>query len=101
MRATPAMIRADSILNTASTVSVALAAVTATHQSSPARARQARPGGPSALTRYGLTTLTAVTTLDNTGSRTVLARTGFTPTTEIRLNDRPGLRFVRDLRLGR
>uniref|UniRef100_A0AAU2UXH3 GNAT family N-acetyltransferase n=1 Tax=Streptomyces sp. NBC_00003 TaxID=2903608 RepID=A0AAU2UXH3_9ACTN len=54
-----------------------------------------------ALTEYGLTTLTAVTTLDNTGSRTVLARTGFTPTTEIRLDDRPGLRFVRDLRLGR
>jgi ribosomal-protein-alanine N-acetyltransferase len=54
-----------------------------------------------ALAEYGLTTLTAVTTLDNTGSRTVLARTGFTPTTPLQLDGRPGLRFVRDLRLGR
>ncbi|MFD9823586.1 GNAT family N-acetyltransferase, partial [Streptomyces violascens] len=63
------------------------------------------PAAPAAwavaLAEYGLTTLTAVTTLDNIGSRTVLARTGFTPTTPLQLDGRPGLRFVRDLRLGR
>lgn len=32
-----------------------------------------------AATEYGLTTLRARTTLDNAGSRAVLARTGFTP----------------------
>ncbi|MET8327010.1 GNAT family N-acetyltransferase [Streptomyces sp. NPDC005181] len=47
---------------------------------------------------YGLTALRAVTTLDNAGSRAVLARTGFVPTGEIQLDGRPGLRFVRDLR---
>ncbi|MFJ7944198.1 GNAT family N-acetyltransferase [Streptomyces sp. NPDC096354] len=51
-----------------------------------------------AAAEYGLTTLRAVTTLDNTGSRAVLARTGFVRTGEIRLSGRPGLRFVRDLR---
>lgn len=51
MRATPAMIRADSILNTASTVSVVLAAVTTTHQSSRTGAGQARPDQPSAISR--------------------------------------------------
>ncbi|MGW9133323.1 GNAT family N-acetyltransferase [Streptomyces sp. NPDC055681] len=51
-----------------------------------------------AAAEYGLTTLRAVTTLDNAGSRAVLARTGFVPTGEIRLDGRPGLRFVRDLR---
>ncbi|PGH48993.1 GNAT family N-acetyltransferase [Streptomyces sp. Ru87] len=46
---------------------------------------------------YGLTTLRAKTTLDNAGSRAVLARTGFTPVGETVLDGRPGLRFVRDL----
>ncbi|MFF4183646.1 GNAT family N-acetyltransferase [Streptomyces sp. NPDC001691] len=54
-----------------------------------------------AVAKYGLTELKAVTTLDNTASRTVLARTGFTPTGGLRLDGRPGLRFVRDLRRGR
>ncbi|WP_030706812.1 GNAT family N-acetyltransferase [Streptomyces sp. NRRL F-2580] len=51
-----------------------------------------------AAAQYGLSTLRAVTTLDNPGSRAVLARTGFVPTGEIRLDGRPGLRFLRDLR---
>lgn len=46
---------------------------------------------------YGLTTLTAVTTLDNAGSRAVLARTGFLPAGETEVTGRPGLRFVRNL----
>ncbi|MER5557031.1 GNAT family N-acetyltransferase [Streptomyces sp. NPDC058961] len=46
---------------------------------------------------YGLTSLTARATLDNPGSRAVLARAGFTPVGDIELNGRPGLRFVRDL----
>ncbi|MFG2982120.1 GNAT family N-acetyltransferase [Streptomyces sp. NPDC048258] len=46
---------------------------------------------------YGLTTLTAVTTLDNAGSRAVLARTGFTAAGETEVDGRPGLRFVRNL----
>ncbi|MCT9089009.1 GNAT family N-acetyltransferase [Streptomyces sp. ASQP_92] len=46
---------------------------------------------------YGLTSLTARTTLDNAGSRAVLTRTGFVVTSEIRLTGRPGLAFVRDL----
>jgi len=50
-----------------------------------------------AVAEYGLSTLRAVTTLDNTGSRTVLARTGFRPVGDIQLNARPGLRFVREL----
>lgn len=50
-----------------------------------------------AATAYGLTALRAETTLDNAGSRAVLARTGFAPTEEIMLDGRPGLRFVRDL----
>ncbi|MFJ8017906.1 GNAT family N-acetyltransferase [Streptomyces sp. NPDC096339] len=48
-----------------------------------------------AATRYGVTTLRAVTTLDNTGSRTVLTRTGFVPTGEISVDGRPGMGFVR------
>ncbi|MEU4683767.1 GNAT family N-acetyltransferase [Streptomyces xinghaiensis] len=51
-----------------------------------------------AATEYGLTTLHAATTLDNAGSRAVLARTGFTATCETELDGRPGLRFLRDLR---
>uniref|UniRef100_A0AAU3HSX8 GNAT family N-acetyltransferase n=1 Tax=Streptomyces sp. NBC_01393 TaxID=2903851 RepID=A0AAU3HSX8_9ACTN len=50
-----------------------------------------------AASAYGLSTLRAVTTLDNTGSRTVLARTGFLVTGETELNGRPGLRFSREL----
>ncbi|MFE2328309.1 GNAT family N-acetyltransferase [Streptomyces sp. NPDC059385] len=48
-----------------------------------------------AAARYGVTTLRAVTTLDNTGSRTVLTRTGFVPTGEIPVDGRPGMGFVR------
>ncbi|MFD7263627.1 GNAT family N-acetyltransferase [Streptomyces sp. NPDC059874] len=51
-----------------------------------------------AATEYGLTELRAVTTLDNAGSRAVLARTGFVPDGEVELDGRPGLRFVRKVR---
>ncbi|MDQ0945685.1 GNAT family N-acetyltransferase [Streptomyces sp. V1I1] len=50
-----------------------------------------------AATEYGLTTLRAVTTLDNAGSRAVLARTGFVPTGETLLGGRPGICYERDL----
>ncbi|MFF4080903.1 GNAT family N-acetyltransferase [Streptomyces sp. NPDC001777] len=51
-----------------------------------------------AAEEYGLTTLHASAALDNTASRTVLTRTGFTPTgEEIWLSDRPGLRYVLDI----
>ncbi|WP_405439962.1 GNAT family N-acetyltransferase [Streptomyces avidinii] len=50
-----------------------------------------------AVARYGLTALRAVTTLDNAGSRTVLARTGFVPVGDVDLDGRPGLRFVCNL----
>lgn len=51
-----------------------------------------------AVTDYGLSALTAETTLDNAGSRTVLARTGFVPTGAVTLDDgRPGLRYRKDL----
>ncbi|WP_406414111.1 GNAT family N-acetyltransferase [Streptomyces halstedii] len=46
---------------------------------------------------YGLRVLRARTTLDNPGSRAVLARTGFVPDGEISLDGRPGLRFARVL----
>ncbi|MEV7526815.1 GNAT family N-acetyltransferase [Streptomyces sp. NPDC091371] len=48
-----------------------------------------------AANEYGVTTLRAVTTLDNLGSRTVLARTGFVLAGEIPVDGRPGLRFLR------
>ncbi|MEU8779962.1 GNAT family N-acetyltransferase [Streptomyces sp. NPDC048606] len=51
-----------------------------------------------AVERYGLRDLRAVTTLDNVGSRTVLARTGFIEAGELDVAGRPGIRFVRDLR---
>jgi len=51
-----------------------------------------------AATEYGLTTLRAETTLDNAGSQAVLTRTGFEPTGDIQLGDRPGMRYVCDLR---
>ncbi|OLZ66877.1 GNAT family N-acetyltransferase [Streptomyces sp. IMTB 2501] len=47
--------------------------------------------------RYGLTVLTARTTLDNAASRAVLARTGFTVVGGTRLNGRPGLSYRRSL----
>ncbi|MFC0844474.1 GNAT family N-acetyltransferase [Streptomyces noboritoensis] len=50
-----------------------------------------------AATEYGLTGLRASTTLDNTASQAVLARTGFVPCGEIELDGRPGLRFERSL----
>lgn len=51
-----------------------------------------------AVDSYGLTALRAATTLDNTASRAVLARTGFTVTGETRLSGRPGLTYLRSLR---
>ncbi|MFJ8568540.1 MULTISPECIES: GNAT family N-acetyltransferase [unclassified Streptomyces] len=50
-----------------------------------------------AVAQYGLTALRAVTTLDNPGSRAVLARTGFVPTGEVDLDGRPGLAFACNL----
>jgi ribosomal-protein-alanine N-acetyltransferase len=46
-----------------------------------------------AVAEYGLTTLRAATTLDNNGSRAVLARTGFVPTGETLLGGRPGTSY--------
>lgn len=46
---------------------------------------------------YGLTSLTAVTTLDNAASRKVLERTGFAVVGETVVAGKPGLRFVRAL----
>ncbi|MFD7444592.1 GNAT family N-acetyltransferase [Streptomyces sp. NPDC059909] len=51
-----------------------------------------------AAAEYGLTSLRAVTTLDNAASRAVLARTGFVPAGEIVLCGRPGMSYVRELR---
>ncbi|MEV3993655.1 GNAT family N-acetyltransferase [Streptomyces sp. NPDC049837] len=53
-----------------------------------------------AATEYGLTTLRAVTTLDNAASRAVLTRTGFHPAGDVELDGRPGLRFIRHLHDG-
>ncbi|MFG2722167.1 GNAT family N-acetyltransferase [Streptomyces sp. NPDC048416] len=50
-----------------------------------------------ASTAYGLTEVHARVTLDNAGSRAVLARTGFTPVGGIQLNGRPGLRLIRQV----
>ncbi|GHA86994.1 GNAT family N-acetyltransferase [Streptomyces chryseus] len=47
---------------------------------------------------YGLTALTAATTLDNAASRAVLARTGFVPVGDIDLDGSPGTRY--ELSLG-
>lgn len=44
---------------------------------------------------YGLTTLTAATTLDNPASLRVLTRNGFTPVGDTVLSGRPGVRYVR------
>ncbi|MEU0739023.1 GNAT family N-acetyltransferase [Streptomyces sp. NPDC006134] len=46
---------------------------------------------------YGLVSLTAVTTLDNPASLTVLARNGFTRVAELQVDGRPGVRCVRGI----
>lgn len=46
---------------------------------------------------YDLSSLRAETTLDNAGSRSVLARAGFVPAGDIVLDGRPGLRYLRRL----
>ncbi|AZP18390.1 N-acetyltransferase [Streptomyces aquilus] len=51
----------------------------------------------TAGTSYGLTSLKAVTTLDNLASRAVLARNAFTVVEETVVAGRPGIRFHRDL----
>ena len=48
-----------------------------------------------AAPRYGLSRLRAATTLDNMGSRAVLARTGFTVVGETELDGRPAVSFRR------
>ncbi|CAL9477661.1 GNAT family N-acetyltransferase [Streptomyces sp. enrichment culture] len=48
-----------------------------------------------AATAYGLTSLTARTTLDHPASMKVLTRNGFTPAGETTLAGRPGLLFIR------
>jgi ribosomal-protein-alanine N-acetyltransferase len=48
-----------------------------------------------AATDYGLTSLTAVTHLDNRASMTVLARNGFIRVEDTVVAGRPGVRFVR------
>lgn len=53
-----------------------------------------------AVREYGLTALRAETTLDNTGSRAVLAHSGFEPVEDVRFGDRPGRRYLLDLRRG-
>ncbi|MFF9808573.1 GNAT family N-acetyltransferase [Streptomyces coeruleorubidus] len=50
-----------------------------------------------AATDYGLRSLTAVTTLDNPASMTVLARSGFTRVGDTTVAGRPGVRYVRHL----
>ncbi|CAM5633171.1 Ribosomal-protein-alanine N-acetyltransferase OS=Streptomyces violarus OX=67380 GN=FHS41_006835 PE=4 SV=1 [Streptomyces violarus] len=50
-----------------------------------------------AATDYGLTSLTAVTTLDNPASMTVLARSAFTRVEDTTVAGRPGVRYVRHL----
>ncbi|WP_431043605.1 GNAT family N-acetyltransferase [Streptomyces sp. P1-3] len=46
-----------------------------------------------AAASYGLSALTAVTTLDNPASMAVLARTGFAAVEDIRIDGRPGVRY--------
>jgi [ribosomal protein S5]-alanine N-acetyltransferase len=50
-----------------------------------------------AFAEYGLTVLRARTTVDNVGSRAVLARTGFVEAGALTLMGKPGLRFTRNL----
>ncbi|RBM23302.1 GNAT family N-acetyltransferase [Streptomyces sp. PT12] len=54
-----------------------------------------------AAAEYGLAMLRAATTLENAGSRAVLARNGFTKEGETVLAGRPALRFSRSLGLSR
>ncbi|MFJ4870607.1 GNAT family N-acetyltransferase [Streptomyces sp. NPDC088757] len=49
---------------------------------------------------YGLSRLTAATTLDNAASRTVLGRIGFGAVGSVALNGRPGASYELDLRYG-
>jgi len=46
-------------------------------------------------TAYGLVSLTAMATLDNPASHTVLERNGFTATGSVSIGGRPGLRYRR------
>ncbi|BBC33782.1 hypothetical protein SGFS_050760 [Streptomyces graminofaciens] len=46
-----------------------------------------------AAERYGLTSLTAVTTVDNTASRTVLERNGFTLVGDVTVMGQPGVAY--------
>ncbi|WAZ22241.1 GNAT family N-acetyltransferase [Streptomyces cinnabarinus] len=46
---------------------------------------------------YGLSALTAITTLDNLASRTVLERNAFTPAGELTVDGRPGIAYRRAL----
>ncbi|MFJ3643400.1 GNAT family N-acetyltransferase [Streptomyces sp. NPDC090108] len=48
-----------------------------------------------AAASYGLSALTAMTTLGNTASRTVLARNGFTVTGDTEIKGQPALRYRR------
>ncbi|MET8009511.1 GNAT family N-acetyltransferase [Streptomyces sp. NPDC005271] len=50
-----------------------------------------------AATAYGLSALTAATTLDNPASMAVLTRAGFTAVGDITLDGRPGVRYRRRL----
>ncbi|MEV5315734.1 GNAT family N-acetyltransferase [Streptomyces sp. NPDC052610] len=50
----------------------------------------------TAATTYGLRALTAVTTLDNAASRTVLERNGFTVVGNPSVDGRPGIRYRRE-----
>ncbi|WP_264925073.1 GNAT family N-acetyltransferase [Streptomyces sp. A012304] len=50
-----------------------------------------------AAAEYGLSALTAMTTLDNPASRTVLEHNGFTAVGDIHIDGRPGLRYRRPL----
>jgi ribosomal-protein-alanine N-acetyltransferase len=50
-----------------------------------------------AATAYALNALTAVTTLDNRASRTVLERNGFTTVGDVVVDARPGVRYLRRL----
>lgn len=50
-----------------------------------------------AAAAYGLSALTAVTTLDNPASMAVLTRNGFTAVEDISLDGRPGVRYRRRL----
>jgi ribosomal-protein-alanine N-acetyltransferase len=49
----------------------------------------------TAGTTYGLTSLVAVTTLDNLASRAVLERNAFAATGHLTLDGRPGIRYAR------